>query len=157
MKGVVQRVSEASVTVEGAVVGRIGAGLLVLVAAEKGDTETDLQKFADRIVNLRIFSDAEGKMNLDLASATSDSEMPNLLLVSNFTVAGDTSKSRRPSFTSAMGFDEGKAMFDQLVAACAERGARTQTGVFGAHMDVALVNDGPVTLVIQVGPSNVSN
>lgn len=157
MKGVVQRVSEASVTVEGAVVGRIGAGLLVLVAAEKGDTEADLQKFADRIVNLRIFSDAEGKMNLDLAAATSDSAMPNLLLVSNFTVAGDASKSRRPSFTSAMGFEEGKAMFDQLVSACAERGARTQTGVFGAQMDVALVNDGPVTLVIQVGPSNVSN
>lgn len=157
MRGVVQRVSEASVTVDGAVVGTIGAGLLVLVAAEKGDTETDLQKFADRIVNLRIFSDAEGKMNLDLASATSDSATPNLLLVSNFTVAGDTSKSRRPSFTSAMGFEEGKAMFDQLVAACADRGARTQTGVFGAHMDVALVNDGPVTLVIQVGPSNVSN
>lgn len=157
MRGVVQRVSEASVTVDGAVVGRIGAGLLVLVAAEKGDTETDLQKFADRIVNLRIFSDAEGKMNLDLAAATSDSAKSNLLLVSNFTVAGDTSKSRRPSFTAAMGFEEGKAMFDQLVAACAERGARTQTGVFGAHMDVALVNDGPVTLVIQVGPSNVSN
>jgi D-tyrosyl-tRNA(Tyr) deacylase len=157
MRGIVQRVHRASVTVDGQIVGQIHAGLLVLVAAEVGDTDPDVEKFADRIVNLRIFSDPEGKMNLDLASATQNSGAPNLLIVSNFTVAGDTSKSRRPSFTSAMGFEPGKEAFERLVNACLVRGARVQTGQFGAHMDVELVNDGPVTLVVQVGPSNVSN
>ncbi len=149
MRAVVQRVSSASVTVEGEVVGRCGRGLLVLAAAHKDDTEADAVKLADRVYGLRIFNDAEGKMNLSLEDLGELPE-PEILAISNFTLYGDALKSRRPSFVQSAGFDQGQMLFERFVSALRERYPRTQTGVFGAHMDVELVNDGPVTLVIDV-------
>lgn len=144
MRAVLQRVSSASVTVEGSVVGGIDAGLLVLAAVEERDTERDRAWMADKLVNLRIFPDAAGKMNRSLIESGGA-----MLLISNFTVAGDCRKGRRPAFTGAMKPPEAEHEFDRLVGAVRDAGVRVETGVFGAHMDVSLVNDGPVTLVVE--------
>lgn len=149
MRAIVQRVSRASVTVEGKIVGECGKGLLVLAAAHSDDTEADAVKLADRVCGLRIFNDAEGKMNLSLEDL-GELDQPEILAISNFTLYGDALKSRRPSFVQSAGYEQGRALFDRFVTALRERYPRTQTGVFGAHMDVELVNDGPVTLVIDV-------
>lgn len=145
MRAVVQRVHSASVTVDGSVVGSIGKGLLLLVGAHKEDTEANAEKLADRIAGLRIFGDEEGKMNLSLA----DADAEGVLAVSNFTVYGDALKSRRPSFTSSAGYEEGERLFNHFVNSLKSKEIKTETGTFGAMMDVQLTNDGPVTLVVD--------
>lgn len=144
MRAVVQRVSSASVSVDGKVVGSCGVGLLLLVAAHREDTESNAAKLADRVKGLRIFNDGEGKMNLALADVGG-----SVLAVSNFTVYGETSKNRRPSFISSAPYEEGERLFDAFVASLRGLGVEVQTGIFGAHMDVSLVNDGPVTVIVE--------
>jgi D-tyrosyl-tRNA(Tyr) deacylase len=147
MRAIVQRVSRASVVVDGKTVGAIERGLLVLAAVQRGDDESDQRWMADKLVNLRIFPDDQGRFDralLDIAP-----EGAAMLLVSNFTVAGSTRKGRRPSFDDAMRPPEAEAAFDALVEAVRQRGVIVHTGTFGAHMDVSLVNDGPVTLILD--------
>lgn len=141
MRCVVQRVSSASVVVEGRVVGEIARGLLLLVGIEQADTEARVAWLADKATNLRIFEDAQGKMNLSVKDARGA-----ILLVPNFTVAGDARKGRRPSFDNAMRPEMSEPMFQRLVAALAAQGVPVQTGVFRAEMKVTLVNDGPITI-----------
>ncbi|HYE62655.1 MAG TPA: D-aminoacyl-tRNA deacylase [Phycisphaerales bacterium] len=141
MRAVVQRVSSASVTVNGGVVGGIGRGLLVLVGIEQADSDSQVVWLADKCANLRIFEDVQGKMNLsvkDVAGA--------ILLVPNFTIAGEARKGRRPSFDNAMRPEQSEPMFQRVVAAVQAQGVPVQTGVFRAEMQVALVNDGPITI-----------
>ena len=143
MIALIQRVSEAAVHVEGERVGAIGAGLLALVAVEPGDDEARTQRMAERLLGYRVFGDEAGKMNLSLAQTGG-----GLLLVSQFTLAADTSKGMRASFTSAASPEEGRRWFERLVAVCRERHGPlgpVEIGRFGAHMTVSLVNDGPVT------------
>ena len=146
MIGLIQRVSEAGVTVDGKVVGQIGRGLLVLVGVEKDDDETSALRLLERLLGYRVFPDADSKMNLSLANIGGD-----LLLVPQFTLAADTRKGTRPSFSSAAPPERGKALFEYFVAAARERHAKVETGVFGADMKVSLVNDGPVTFWLQMG------
>jgi D-tyrosyl-tRNA(Tyr) deacylase len=140
MIALIQRVSEAAVHVDGERVGAIGAGLLALVAVEPGDDEARTRRMAERLLGYRVFSDAQGKMNLSLAQTGG-----GLLLVSQFTLAADTSSGMRASFTAAASPEEGRRWFDRLVEICKERHPTVETGRFGAHMVVNLVNDGPVT------------
>ena len=149
MKAVVQRVSCAKVTVGGKTVGQCGPGFVLLVAAGRDDTETNAMKMADRIWGMRVFPDAEGKMNLNLRDWEKSQDATNVLAVSNFTVYGDASQ-RRPSFGAAAGYEEGERLFELFVAELRALGARVETGVFGADMQVELSNDGPVTLVVEV-------
>lgn len=131
---------------EGRVVGECGRGLLVLAAAHREDTPDDARKLADRIVGLRVFSDAEGKMNLALG----DLQPPGAVLaVSNFTLYGDAAKSRRPSFVLAAPYETGQALFNQFVAYLRASNLDVSTGSFGAHMEVDLVNEGPVTIILD--------
>jgi len=141
MIALIQRVSEAAVRVDGECIGQIGAGLLALVAVEPGDDEARVQRMAERLLGYRVFADAQGKMNLSLADTGG-----GLLLVSQFTLAADTSKGMRPSFTSAAPPEAGRLWFERLLAVCRERHPRVETGRFGAHMMVSLCNDGPVTI-----------
>ncbi len=150
MKAVVQRVSSASVSVDGKVVGAIGAGFLVLAGAHRDDTEQDAAKLADRIVGMRIFNDESGKMNLALKEVGG-----SILAVSNFTLYGDAMKQRRPSFIAAAPFDRGKELFDSFTASLRAMGCHVEEGIFGADMKVEVLNDGPVTLVVEVPPSEV--
>ena len=140
MIALIQRVSEAAVEVEGECIGRIGPGLLALIAVEPGDDEARVQRMAERLLGYRVFGDAQGKMNLSLADTGG-----GLLLVSQFTLAADTNKGMRPSFTSAATPEQGRLWFDRLLAVCRERHPRVETGRFGTHMVVSLCNDGPVT------------
>ena len=151
MRAIVQRVSMASVRVDGLETGRCGPGLMLLVGVHRDDTSANATKLADKIANLRIFNDHEGKMNLSMLDfpAPHGFEM-SVLAVSNFTVYGDASKSRRPSFGASAGFDHGLALFDEFVGKLRTTGLEVQTGVFGANMQVSLVNDGPVTVVVDV-------
>jgi D-tyrosyl-tRNA(Tyr) deacylase len=135
-----QRVTSASVTVDDETVGAIDAGLLVLVAVEPGDGEAQAQRMCERLLGYRVFSDAEGKMNLSLADTGG-----GLLLVPQFTLAADTRKGMRPSFTTAASPTDGRRGFDRLVELARAVHPRVATGRFGAHMQVRLVNDGPVT------------
>lgn len=144
VRAIVQRVSSASVVVEGQTVGAIERGLLLLVAAHREDTEDNARKLADRIRGLRIFNDEEGKMNLALADVGG-----SVLAVSNFTVYGETAKNRRPSFIASAPYAEGELLFNALVAELRKLEVHVETGVFGAHMDVSLVNDGPVTVIVE--------
>jgi D-tyrosyl-tRNA(Tyr) deacylase len=144
MIALIQRVTEAAVVVEGETVGRIGAGLLALVAVEPGDEEARVQRMAERLLGYRVFSDAAGRMNLSVVDAGG-----GLLLVPQFTLAADTAKGMRPSFTSAASPEQGRLWFDRLLAICRERHAPVETGRFGAHMQVSLCNDGPVTFRLQ--------
>lgn len=163
MRIVIQRVSQARVVVEHNVVGEIERGLLALIGIEASDSTDPRaklpEKFADKLVNLRIFEDAAGKMNLsvnDLAAngaSIAHNSLPGLLLVPNFTVAGDASKGRRPSFDTAMRPEQAEPMFERIVKAVrtsAGPGVRVATGVFRAHMEVTLTNDGPITIVLDV-------
>jgi D-tyrosyl-tRNA(Tyr) deacylase len=140
MIALIQRVTHAAVEVDGERVGAIAAGLLALVAVEPGDDEARVRRMAERLLGYRVFADAEGKMNLSLADSGG-----SLLLVPQFTLAADTAKGMRPSFTSAAPPELGQRLFEQLLAACRERHPRVETGRFGAHMMVSLCNDGPVT------------
>ncbi len=145
MKAVLQRVSEARVVVDGQTVGEIAKGLVVLLCAEKGDTEATGQKMLDKILKLRVFYADAGKMNRSVADVQG-----GLLIVSQFTLAADTSSGTRPSFTSAAPADEGRRLYDAFVAQAKARHANVQTGIFGADMKVHLVNDGPVTIPITI-------
>lgn len=148
MRAVVQRVSNAEVRVDEQVVGAIGWGLLVLVAAHKDDNETNAAKMADRVRGLRIFNDGEGKMNLALADLPSELTAA-VLAVSNFTVYGETAKNRRPSFIEAAPYARGEELFSAFVNALKATGVRVAQGVFGADMKVSLINDGPVTVILD--------
>jgi D-tyrosyl-tRNA(Tyr) deacylase len=145
---VIQRVSRAEVTVEGESVGKIGRGILALVAVEKGDTEAQADRLAERMLGYRIFGDAEDKMNLNVRDIAG-----GLLLVSQFTLAADTRKGMRPSFTPAADPETGRRLFDYFVERVRARHSPVQTGRFGANMQVALVNDGPVTFSLRVAPA----
>ena len=146
MRAVVQRVAVANVAVDGKEVGRCGPGLLLLVAVAREDDESDAARLAAKIVRLRIFNDEAGKMNDSLLDAPDERD---LLVVSNFTVLGDASRGNRPSFAASADYETGRALFDRFVAEIRALGTRVQTGVFGAEMRVSLVNDGPVTLVVE--------
>jgi D-aminoacyl-tRNA deacylase len=145
MLAVVQRVREAKVVVDGRTLGEIGAGLLVLVCAERGDTEAQADRLLAKLLKLRIFSDEAGKMNRSVQDVAG-----GLLLVSQFTLAADTSGGNRPSFTSAAPPDEGRRLYEYLVAQAREAHPVVQTGEFAADMQVHLVNDGPVTIPMTV-------
>ena len=144
MIALIQRVTEASVRVDGETVGAIGPGLLALVAVEPADDEARTARMAERLLGYRVFGDADGKMNLSVADTGG-----GLLLVSQFTLAADTSRGMRPGFTSAAPPEAGRLWFDRLVALCRQRHPRVETGRFGAHMLVSLANDGPVTFRLQ--------
>lgn len=144
MIALLQRVTSASVTVDGDSVGRIGRGLLVLVAVHRDDGEHDVRRLAERILTYRVFPDEEGRMNRSVLD-----EAGGLLLVPQFTLAADTKKGTRASFTRAAAPDKGEAYFRALVAACRDRLGNVETGRFGANMQVALVNDGPVTFWLE--------
>ena len=144
MRLVLQRVSGAGVTVGDREVARIGPGLLALVGVATDDTAADAGYLAQKTVNLRVFPDEAGKLNRSLLDAGGE-----LLAVSQFTLLGDCRRGRRPSFTRAAAPERGQGLFDNYVAACAEAGAAVKTGEFGAQMLVDLVNDGPVTLILE--------
>ncbi|WP_088283300.1 D-aminoacyl-tRNA deacylase [Ideonella sp. A 288] len=145
MIGLVQRVSEARVTVDGAVLGEIGHGLLVLVCAEPADTPAHAARMVDKLLKLRIFSDDAGKMNRSVVDVAG-----GLLIVSQFTLAADVSGGNRPSFTAAAGPDLGRQLYERVLALARERHPVVACGVFGADMRVALVNDGPVTIPLRI-------
>ena len=145
MIGLIQRVSEASVKVEGSIAGQIGRGLLVLVGVEKHDDTGTAQRLLERILTYRVFPDEQGKMNLSLTDIDGE-----LLLVPQFTLAADTQKGTRPSFSSAAPQEKGAELFGSFVNMARERHIKVETGVFGADMKVSLVNDGPVTFWLQV-------
>ena len=144
MKAVIQRVTRASVEVDGLVVGRIDAGLLVLLGVAKGDEETDGRYLVEKIRILRIFSDTQGKMNRSLTDIGG-----SVLLVSQFTLLGRTTNGRRPSFDEAAPPDEAKRLYEVVAAELTAQGIPVETGVFAAHMQVELLNDGPVTFVLD--------
>lgn len=144
MRAVVQRVSEASVTVEGRVVGRIGQGLLVLIGIGQADHPEDADSLAQKIAQLRCFQDGAGKFHLSLEEVRGA-----VLAVSQFTLYGDCRRGRRPSFSDAAPPEAAIPLYERFLAALRARGIQTEAGEFGAHMQVALVNDGPVTLLID--------
>ena len=145
MLSLIQRVSSASVSVEGEVVGAIGPGLLALVGVEPGDGEAQVARMAERLLGYRVFADEAGRMNRSLADTGG-----GLLLVSQFTLAADTRSGMRPSFTTAAPPAEAERWFDHLVAICRElHPTGVETGRFGAHMVISLVNDGPVTFLLR--------
>jgi D-tyrosyl-tRNA(Tyr) deacylase len=150
--GVIQRVSQASVSVQGQVVGAIGPGLLVLVCAEQGDTEVEAEKFLAKLLKLRIFSDAQGKMNHSVQDLDGQGTPGGVLLVSQFTLAANGQGGNRPSFTQAAAPAEGRRLYDYVVAQARVAHPQVQTGQFAADMQVALVNDGPVTIPLRILP-----
>lgn len=144
MRAVVQRVTNARVTIGGEVVGAIEAGAMVLLGVAPTDTDAEARWFADKVANLRIWSDADGKMNRSLLD-----EGGSALVVSQFTLYGDARKGRRPSFIKAAQGPEAEALYERCVAELQELGVRCETGRFGATMQVSLVNDGPVTILLD--------
>lgn len=144
MKAVIQRVSEACVVVEGKAVGRIGAGTVVLLAVESGDSEADANWLAKKIVELRMFSDSDGKMNLSLKDIGG-----SILTISQFTLAGNCAKGRRPSFVGAAPPDEGNRLYEYFVKQVKRQDIPVATGIFQADMKVTLTNDGPVTFILE--------
>ena len=153
MIAVLQRVRQARVEVDGAVVGTIGPGLLVLVCAERGDTEAEADKLLAKILKLRIFSDDAGKMNRSVQDLDGQGACGGLLLVSQFTLAADTTGGNRPSFTQAAAPDEGRRLYDYAVAQASKLHPDVATGQFAADMQVHLVNDGPVTIPMRIAPA----
>jgi len=152
MIAVLQRVSSARVDVDGQTVGAIGAGLLVLVCAEQGDTQVQGDKLLAKILKLRIFSDAQGKMNRSVQDLDGQGAQGGLLIVSQFTLAADVTGGNRPSFTAAAAPDEGRRLYETFVAEARRQHTVVQTGVFAASMQVSLVNDGPVTIPLRIVP-----
>jgi D-tyrosyl-tRNA(Tyr) deacylase len=144
MKAVIQRVTSASVVVDGRTAGKIGQGILVLLGVEKGDRETQADWLAEKIVGLRIFSDEAGKMNRSVQDCGG-----SLLVVSQFTLAGNCAKGKRPSFDTAAPAEEGKRLYEYFVQAARRAGLPIETGIFQADMQVSLVNDGPVTFILE--------
>lgn len=152
MKAVIQRVTHASVEVDGVVIGRIDAGLLVLLGVAKEDSEADAQYMTDKLIGLRIFSDTEGKMNRSIADIDG-----KFLIVSQFTLLGDTSKGRRPGFDRAATPERALALYELVIGMVRGRGIHVETGRFGAHMRVLLENDGPVTFLVDSGANYVES
>ena len=152
MKAVLQRVAEARVVIAGETVGRIGPGLLVLVCAERGDSEAQAGKLLAKILKLRIFSDDAGKMNRSVQDLDGQGACGGLLIVSQFTLAADVSGGNRPSFTCAAAPDEGRRLYDDFVARARAAHPQVETGQFAADMQVYLVNDGPVTIPLRIDP-----
>lgn len=148
MRVVLQRVSEGSVTIDGSVRGRIGTGFVLLVGFTHTDTAAEVAWMAEKVIGLRLFADAEGKMNRDLAAVGG-----GVLVVSQFTLFGDASKGRRPSFIDAARPEVAIPLYQQFIAAIASHGVEVATGEFGADMAVSLVNDGPVTLILERHPA----
>ncbi len=145
MRAVVQRVSEASVTVDGNITGLIGKGLLVLLAVHRDDSDEQLRWMAEKLRKLRIFEDDEGKMNRSVEDVNG-----GMLIVSQFTLYGELKKGTRPSFTASAGPEKAEQMYDRMVALLEEAmPGKIQTGIFAAKMDVSLVNDGPVTIIVE--------
>ena len=144
MRAVVQRVSKASVTVDGKVTGSIENGLLVFLGVGKEDSQEDIAFVAKKIINLRIFEDAAGKMNLSVKDINGE-----ILLISQFTLFGDCRKGRRPDFTQAGPPQLAKKLYEKTIEAINEKGIPVQTGIFAAHMDIDSINDGPVTLILD--------
>lgn len=144
MKIVLQRVTSASVTVDGEVTGRIGMGYLVLLGVGRDDTEEDCRRLADKIIKLRIFADENGKTNLDLAAVGG-----SLLVVSQFTLYADCRKGNRPNFIQAGDPDQAQRLYEFFVDYCRSRGQHVETGVFGGDMKVELLNDGPFTVILE--------
>jgi D-tyrosyl-tRNA(Tyr) deacylase len=144
MRVVLQRVSRASVTIGGSVTGAIGPGFCLLVGFTHGDSDAQVDWMADKVAGLRLFSDAEGKMNLGLSEVTG-----GVLVISQFTLYGDATKGRRPSFIDAAGPDVAEPLYHRFVAALRGRGLEVATGEFGADMQVEIHNDGPVTLILD--------
>lgn len=149
MIALIQRVRQAQVRVGERVTGEIGAGLLAFVCAERGDTERCADKLVAKVLGYRVFGDAAGKMNLPVTNIDGAGRAGGLLLVSQFTLAADTDSGLRPSFTPAAPPDEGKRLFDYFIAAARANHPIVETGEFGAEMQVALVNDGPVTFWLR--------
>lgn len=145
MIALIQRVSQANVVVDGNVIGEIGVGLLVLLGVEKEDNEQKANRLCEKVLGYRIFSDADGKMNLNVQQAGG-----SVLVVSQFTLAADTHKGMRPSFSSGAHPDDANLLYQYFVERCRNQGIKTETGSFAADMKVALVNDGPVTFWLQV-------
>jgi D-tyrosyl-tRNA(Tyr) deacylase len=144
MRALLQRVTDARVTVDGAVTGEIGAGLLVLLGVSKLDTKADAEFVAQKVLNLRIFEDEHGKMNRSILDTGG-----GMLVVSQFTLYGDCRKGRRPSFDDAAPAEQARALYEHFVAVARRTSLRIETGVFQAHMSVSLINDGPVTLIVE--------
>lgn len=144
MRLVVQRSKEASVTVNGEVVGKISKGLVVLVGVTHDDTEEDAKYLADKVVNLRIFDDEDGKMNVSLLDVQGE-----ILSISQFTLYGDCRKGRRPNFMNAAKPDMANDLYEKFNEYVREKGVKVETGLFGAMMEVSLINDGPVTLIVD--------
>lgn len=145
MKVLLQRVQQANVVVDNQVIGEIGAGLLLFVGVEKGDDEATAAKAVERVVNYRVFADREDKMNCSLLDVQGQ-----LLVVSQFTLAADTAKGRRPSFSTAAAPADGERLFNAFVDGCRAQVKQVATGQFGANMAVSLINDGPVTFMIEI-------
>ena len=144
MRAVIQRVSRAQVRVSGAISGEIGSGLLILLGVGQGDAPGKADSLLEKIFNLRIFEDREGKMNLSLLEMGGE-----LMIISQFTLYADCRKGRRPSFTDAAPPGEAQQLYDYFVGAARARGLKVATGVFQAHMEVELVNSGPVTILLD--------
>ncbi|HSH35807.1 D-aminoacyl-tRNA deacylase [Schnuerera sp.] len=144
MRAVIQRVTEASVKVEENIVGKIDKGLLVLLGVGEEDNDKDLEYMVDKVLGLRIFEDDNGKMNLSLLDIGGE-----ILIISQFTLYGDVRKGKRPSFTKSAHPDIAKDIYLKFVEKCKEKGIKTEEGIFGANMDVSLINDGPVTIIID--------
>ena len=144
MKAVIQRVSKASVDVEGQTIGKIGKGFMVLLGVHEDDTQEDLNYLVKKVTGLRIFEDSQGKMNLSLADVGG-----SLLVISQFTLLASTKKGNRPSFIQAGAPQMSAGLYEQFMEACRNMGFHVEHGKFGAHMDVSLINDGPVTIIID--------
>jgi D-tyrosyl-tRNA(Tyr) deacylase len=144
MRAVVQRVTEAAVDVQGRRMGEIGRGLLVLLGVARDDTNADADYLAEKIANLRVFNDEQGKMNLSLAETAGA-----MLVVSQFTLYGDVRRGRRPSYTDAAEPESANALYEYFVTEARKRGIKVETGVFQAMMQVSLINDGPVTILLD--------
>lgn len=144
MRAVVQRVKESSVKVQGNIIGSIGIGFTVLLGIGKDDSEEDIKYLKDKIVNLRVFEDEDGKMNLSLKDVRGD-----LLVVSQFTLYGDCRKGRRPNFMNALGGEEAESLYELFIEECKREDIAVESGSFGAEMEVHIINDGPVTILLD--------
>ncbi len=144
MRALLQRVTRAAVGVDGEIVGEIGAGLLVLLGIDKGDDRGTVERMLDKVLAYRVFPDDAGRMNCSVADIDG-----GVLLVSQFTLSADTRKGLRPSFSAAMPPEQARALYDHALATLADRHREVAAGIFGAHMEVSLVNDGPVTFLLE--------
>jgi len=145
MKALIQRVQSAQVSVDDETVGAIGTGLLVYVGVEKGDTAAEAEKLAEKVANIRIFEDEQGKMNLPIRDVRGD-----ILVISNFTLAADASKGRRPSFDNATAGEEARTLYEKFTGCLRRLGCHIAEGLFGTHMLISSVADGPVNIIIRI-------